>query len=36
MNEIALFVFGIIATIAAIGPLMIALVLDTRSEDDEK
>lgn len=36
MNEIVLFVFGIIATIAAVGPLMLAFILDTRSEDDER
>ena len=36
MNEIILFVFGTIATIAAVGPLMLALVLDARSDDDEK
>lgn len=36
MNEILLFVFGAIATIAAIGPLFLAFILDTRSEENEE
>ena len=36
MNDIFLFVFGLIATILAVGPLAIAAVLDLRSKDADQ
>jgi len=33
MNETFLFIFGLIATIAAIGPLVIAGISEQRSKD---
>jgi hypothetical protein len=35
MNETVLFIFGLIATIAAIGPLVIAGVIEQQSKKDE-
>jgi hypothetical protein len=35
MNETALFIFGLIATIAAIGPLVIAGVIEQQSKKDK-
>lgn len=35
MNETFLFIFGLIATFCAVGPLLLAAYLDTRSKDDE-
>jgi hypothetical protein len=35
MNEILLFVFGLIATIAAIGPLVIAGIIEQQSKKDQ-
>jgi hypothetical protein len=34
MNETLLFIFGLIATIAAIGPLVIAGISEQRSKKD--
>lgn len=33
MTDIFIFVFGVIATILAIGPLVYAAILDQRDED---
>lgn len=35
MEDLTIFIFGLIATIAAIGPLTFAFLLDLRSKDDE-
>jgi hypothetical protein len=34
MNDTFLFIFGLIATIAAIGPLVIAGIIDQQSKKD--
>jgi hypothetical protein len=34
MNETLLFIFGLIATIAAIGPLVIAAISENRTKKD--
>lgn len=33
MNEAFLFIFGLIATILAVGPLIVAGIMDVRSKD---
>jgi hypothetical protein len=35
MNETLLFIFGLIATIAAIGPLVIAGIIEQQSKKDK-
>ncbi len=35
MNDIFIFVFGIVVTIIAVGPLMLAAVLDREDESKE-
>jgi hypothetical protein len=35
MNDLFLFIFGLIATIAAIGPLVIAGISETKSKKDQ-
>lgn len=35
MEEITIFIFGLIATIMAIGPLSVAFYLDLNSKDDD-
>jgi hypothetical protein len=35
MNETFLFIFGLIATIAAIGPLVIAGIIEQQSKKDK-
>jgi len=35
MNDISLFIFGLIATIAAIGPLVLAAISEKQSKKDQ-
>jgi hypothetical protein len=35
MEDFIILIFGLIATIVAIGPLAVALILDVRSKEDE-
>lgn len=36
MKDITLFLFGLIATLMALGPLGLALILDIRSKNEKK
>ncbi len=36
MKDVTIFIFGLVATIMAIGPLFIALVLDLRSKNSKE
>ncbi len=36
MTDVTIFIFGLVATIMAIGPLFIALMLDLSSKDKEQ
>lgn len=35
MDDFIIFIFGLIATIMALGPLAVALILDVGSKDDK-
>ena len=36
MNDVTIFIFGLVATIMAIGPLMVALVMDLSAKDKKQ
>jgi len=36
MEEITIFIFGLIATLLAIGPLVVAFYLDVSSKDEQE
>jgi hypothetical protein len=36
MNETVVFIFGLIATVAAIGPLVLAGIVEQRSKKDKR
>lgn len=36
MKDLTIFIFGLVAAIMAIGPLMIALVLDLRTKNKDQ
>lgn len=36
MNDIFIFVFGLVATILAVGPLVVAAILDLRSKNRDR
>jgi hypothetical protein len=36
MEDITIFIFGLVATLLAIGPLAVAFYLDIGSKDEEK